>query len=86
MDLNETTLEWTRGAVATAHPHDQVLAHSGSVTDRHLADSFTEKVVRYFGRINYAVNCPGMLGQPQWSAEISLAEFDRVNTMNYRGC
>lgn len=32
------------------------------------------------------MNCAGVLGRPQRSAETSLAEFDRVNNINYRGC
>lgn len=60
--------------------------HPGNVADEHFADSFIEKVVQYFGRVDYAVNCAGVLGLPQRSAETSLAEFDRVNNINYRGC
>lgn len=43
-------------------------------------------MVESFGRVDYAVNCAGVLGLPQRSGETSLAEFDRVNSINYRGC
>jgi NAD(P)-dependent dehydrogenase (short-subunit alcohol dehydrogenase family) len=56
------------------------------VADDDFADSFIEKVVQYFGRVDYAVNCAGVLGQSLRSAETSLAEFDRVTNINYRGC
>ncbi|KAJ5381335.1 uncharacterized protein N7496_003763 [Penicillium cataractarum] len=85
-DLNETTLEQTKNAVAAAHPHTQLLVHSGNVADDQFADSFINKVVQYFGRVDYAVNCAGVLGQPLRSSETSLAEFDRLNNINYRGC
>ncbi|OOQ89773.1 oxidoreductase, short-chain dehydrogenase/reductase family [Penicillium brasilianum] len=85
-DLNETTLEQTRNAVAVAHPSTRLLARSGNVADDQFADSFINEVVRYFGRVDYAVNCAGVLGQPLRSSETSLAEFDRLNNINYRGC
>jgi NAD(P)-dependent dehydrogenase (short-subunit alcohol dehydrogenase family) len=69
-----------------AHPSTQLLAHSGNVADDQFADSFINEVVRYFGRVDYAVNCAGVLGQPLRSSETSLAEFDRLNNINYRGC
>lgn len=84
--MNETTLEQTKNALAAAYPHTQLLIHSGNVADDQFADSFINKVVQYFGRVDYAVNCAGVLGQPLRSAETSLAEFDRLNNINYRGC
>ncbi|KAJ5461394.1 uncharacterized protein N7458_002946 [Penicillium daleae] len=85
-DLNETTLEQTKNAVVAAYPHTQLLVHPGNVADDDFADAFIEKVVQYFGRVDYAVNCAGVLGQSLRSAETSLAEFDRVTNINYRGC
>lgn len=69
-----------------AHPSTRLLARSGNVADDQFADSFINEVVRYFGRVDYAVNCAGVLGQPLRSSETSLAEFDRLNNINYRGC
>lgn len=40
----------------------------------------------HFGRVDYAVNCAGVLGKPLASGEMDVAEFDRVNAVNYRGC
>lgn len=56
------------------------------MADDQFAASFINKVVQYFGRVDYAVNCAGVLGQPLRSSETSLAEFDRLNNINYRGC
>ncbi|KAL3472554.1 hypothetical protein BJX99DRAFT_235376 [Aspergillus californicus] len=85
-DINASTLEHTRQALATAHPTAQVLAHAGSVAEDQFAESFVDKVVARFGRVDYAVNCAGVLGLPSRSGETSIAEFDRVNNINYRGC
>lgn len=43
-------------------------------------------VVDTFGSIDYAVNCAGVLGQSLRSHEMDAAEFDRVSSINYRGC
>lgn len=51
-----------------------------------FAEWFIDKVVQSFGRVDYAVNCAGVLGLPQPSGTTTLAEFDRVNNINYRGC
>lgn len=58
----------------------------GNVADDHFAESFITDVVSEFGRVDYAVNCAGVLGESLRSTETSLAEFDRVNDINYRGC
>lgn len=84
--MNESTLEHTRAAVAAAHPQARLLALAGNVADDRFAESFIDKVVGTFGRVDYGANCAGVIGVPARSSETSLAEFDRVNNINYRGC
>lgn len=36
-------------------------------------------------RIDYAVNCAGILGPPLRSHEVAPEQFDRINGVNYRG-
>lgn len=85
-DVNPSTLEQTRHAVASTHPTVQLFAHAGSIAEDRFAQSFIDHVVSNFGRIDYAVNCAGVLGFPRRSDETSIEEFDRVNNINYRGC
>ncbi|CAG7915545.1 unnamed protein product [Penicillium olsonii] len=85
-DLNEDSLQQTADAIKSTHPNTRVLSKAGNVADDHFADSLIEEVVNTFGRVDYAVNCAGVLGKPFRSAETSLEEFDRVNSINYRGC
>lgn len=56
------------------------------MADDGFAESFMSQVAKAFGRVDYAVNCAGVLGKPMRSGETSIAEFDRVNNINYRGC
>ncbi|KAJ5104563.1 hypothetical protein NUU61_001910 [Penicillium alfredii] len=85
-DLNGSTLQRTQEAINAAHPGVQIFAQAGNVADDHFAESFIGAVVKKFGRVDYAVNCAGILGQSLRSAETGIEEFDRVNGVNYRGC
>ncbi|KAJ5108541.1 hypothetical protein N7456_005216 [Penicillium angulare] len=85
-DVNPQTLEQTEKAITAAHSNIKLFAHSGNIADDKFAESFISKVAKAFGRVDYAVNCAGVLGVPMRSGETTLEEFDRVNNINYRGC
>lgn len=85
-DLNKKTLQQTRQEIANTHPEVHLLALAGDIADDMFAEGFIDKVVQSFGRVDYAVNCAGVLGLPRPSGATTLAEFDRVNNINYRGC
>jgi NAD(P)-dependent dehydrogenase (short-subunit alcohol dehydrogenase family) len=72
--------------IRSTHPKTQLLTKAGSVADDQFADSFINEVVQAFGRVDYAVNCAGVIGKSLRSAETTIEEFDRVNNINYRGC
>lgn len=84
--MNESSLDQTKQAIAVSNPKVQLLVQPGNVADDQFADSLVGQVVRAFGRVDYSINCAGVLGQPNRSSETSLTEFDRVNNINYRGC
>jgi NAD(P)-dependent dehydrogenase (short-subunit alcohol dehydrogenase family) len=79
-------LRKTAEAITSTLPETQLLVKAGNVADDQFADSFINAVVEQFGRVDYAVNCAGVLGKSMRSAETTLEEFDRVNNVNYRGC
>ncbi|KAJ5832067.1 hypothetical protein N7474_000378 [Penicillium riverlandense] len=85
-DINGISIEETRAAISSAHPKTQLLAVTGNVADDKFAETFINKVVSKFGRVDYAVNCAGVLGRSLRSAETPVEEFDRINNINYRGC
>jgi NAD(P)-dependent dehydrogenase (short-subunit alcohol dehydrogenase family) len=43
------------------------------------------ELFRQIPRLDYAVNCAGVLGSSKPTTEVSLAEFDSVTDVNYRG-
>jgi NAD(P)-dependent dehydrogenase (short-subunit alcohol dehydrogenase family) len=85
-DLNETTLSQTRDALLSISPDIDVLAVAGDITEEDIVKSLTEKAVKHFGRIDYAVNCAGVNAPSLRSHETPLSLFDHVNNANYRGC
>ncbi|KAF2144193.1 uncharacterized protein K452DRAFT_325425 [Aplosporella prunicola CBS 121167] len=85
-DLNAELLEQTKKSIHGAYPAASVLAVAGDISSPEFVDSFTKQVVSGFGRLDYCVNCAGVLGSDQNSTETSLEDFDRINNINYRGC
>lgn len=84
-DINSPSLDSTRDAVLAINPEIQVASYAGDIQDDKFVDSLSERVRETFSRLDYAVNCAGILGRDQRSTETSVADFDRVNGVNYRG-
>ncbi|KAJ9252339.1 hypothetical protein DTO195F2_7532 [Paecilomyces variotii] len=85
-DTNASLLDKTRTSILSSYPDTTVLAIPGDIAADTFAEDFIAQVVAHFGRVDYAVNCAGVLGKPLVSGEMDIAEFDRVNAVNYRGC
>lgn len=85
-DLNAELLKQTRDTITEAHPEVQVYEEAGDIADANFTEMFFENVAKELGRIDYAVNCAGVLGNNQRSTETSLEDFDIINNVNYRGC
>ncbi|EKG10938.1 Short-chain dehydrogenase/reductase SDR [Macrophomina phaseolina MS6] len=67
-------------------PSVQICAESGDISDGNFVETFMRKVVQQFGRIDYCVNCAGILSKNESSTEMTIEDFDKVNSVNYRGC
>ncbi|KIW09270.1 uncharacterized protein PV09_00191 [Verruconis gallopava] len=84
-DINKEKLERTREELIQLNGDVVVLTAAGDVADERFVNAFVNSVVAETGRIDYAVNCAGILGNNQSSTNTSLPEFDRINDINYRG-
>ncbi|KXJ96111.1 hypothetical protein Micbo1qcDRAFT_231221 [Microdochium bolleyi] len=84
-DINKASLDRTREAVLAINPKAQVIACEGDIQDDKFVQSLADQVRSSFSRLDYAVNCAGMLGRDQRSTDTPVEEFDRVNRVNYRG-
>ncbi|KAL1878451.1 hypothetical protein Plec18167_004523 [Paecilomyces lecythidis] len=85
-DVNASLLDETRASILSSYPETTILAIPGDIAADCFPEDFIAQVMAHFGRVDYAVNCAGVLGKPLVSGEMDVAEFDRVNAVNYRGC
>ncbi|PYI06155.1 oxidoreductase [Aspergillus sclerotiicarbonarius CBS 121057] len=84
-DLNPSSLDQTREAVLASYPHTRLIVKAGDISDESFVEAFISEVVSVFGRLDYAVNCTGILGDKLRTTETSTAIFDHINNVNYRG-
>lgn len=84
-DINEKSLAQTRDAVLQINPEAQISTLAGDISDDKFVLAFTEQVTGTFKRLDYAVNCAGILGESLRSDETPVEVFDRINKVNYRG-
>ena len=85
-DINSDTLRQTRDAILSIDSSIKVIDQAGDIADEEFVDSFTDEVTSKFTRLDYAVNCAGVLGgKPVKAVEMTMDAFDRLNNINYRG-
>jgi NAD(P)-dependent dehydrogenase (short-subunit alcohol dehydrogenase family) len=85
-DINPDTLKQTRDAIKSIDSMIEVFDQAGDVADERFVDCFTNEVTSKFTRLDYAVNCAGVLGgKPVKQVDMTMEAFDRLNTINYRG-
>lgn len=85
-DINLDTLSRTKKAILEIDPSIAVFSKAGDISDEKFNDSFNDDVFRNFSRLDYAVNCAGILGSETVKAvEMPTIAFDHLNNINYRG-
>lgn len=84
-DLNQDTLMQTKASILKISPQAQVLSVNGDISDESFVTNLADQVAKKWSRLDYAVNCAGILGASLRSHETSVDAFDRINKVNYRG-
>lgn len=84
-DINKKTLDSTRDAILEINPQAQVTSREGDISDESFVASFVGDISKTFSRLDYAVNCAGILTEALRSTETPVSIFDRVTNVNYRG-
>lgn len=84
-NTNATALAQTAKEIRQINSDTKVTELIGDVTDSCFVKEFVDSAVKDFGRLDYAVNCAGILGPPLRSHEISTDLFDHINNVNYKG-
>ncbi|GFZ42738.1 hypothetical protein JCM24511_00456 [Saitozyma sp. JCM 24511] len=88
-DLNSSTLDFTQLSLnalsSKSGLYTTILTLAGDISDPAFVDHLFAQIKERFGRLDYAVNCAGISGNNKPSAESSVADFDRITGVNYRG-
>jgi NAD(P)-dependent dehydrogenase (short-subunit alcohol dehydrogenase family) len=85
-DIKSDTLKQTKDAIRSIDASIEVFDQAGDIADEQFVDSFTDEVTSKFSRLDYAVNCAGVLGgKPVKAVDMTMEAFDRLNDINYRG-
>lgn len=84
-DINPDTLSQTRDAILALNPHARVLSVAGDISAESFTRSFVEDVAKKFSRVDYLVNCAGILGPSMRTHETPLSAFESITNINYKG-
>lgn len=62
-----------------------MVSQAGDISDEGFVSSFVRDAAGALSRIDYAVSCAGILGDPLRSHETPAAAFDLITGVNYKG-
>ncbi|RWA03571.1 hypothetical protein EKO27_g11533 [Xylaria grammica] len=79
------SLTSTKSAILDINPEAQILCREGNIVDESFVNSFVADTGSKFARLDYAVNCAGVLGESLRSHETPLSAFDRIMDINVKG-
>ncbi|KAK8041859.1 hypothetical protein PG993_006382 [Apiospora rasikravindrae] len=77
-DINKKSLDSTRDAILQIHPKAQITSRDGDISDEVFVNSFVADIAKTFSRVDYAVNCAGILGENLRSHETKTSAFDLI--------
>lgn len=85
-DINPTTLAQTKHDILRINPSADVFERAVDIADEGFVDAFHDGVFARFQRLDYGVNCAGVLGGDVVKAvDMTTDHFDRLNAINYKG-
>ncbi|KAJ5751055.1 hypothetical protein N7533_008083 [Penicillium manginii] len=85
VDMNVPLLEQTRDELRAQFPTLEVEILEVNVANEESVESAVRKTVDRFGRVDIGINCAGISGNPTPTAEMSLAEWQKVIDVNQTG-
>lgn len=83
--MNVPLLEQTRDELCAQFPSLEVEILEVNVANESSVESAVQKTVERFGRVDIGINCAGISGNPTPTAEMSLAEWQKVIDVNQTG-
>lgn len=71
--------------ISAISPDTKTVSVKTDVANPQDVEVMLQKAISAFERIDYAVNAAGISGMSDRSHELSLENFDRITSVNYRG-
>ncbi|KAF2404642.1 oxidoreductase [Trichodelitschia bisporula] len=85
-DINAVKLEAMRLEILNNTGTDvTVLTAAGDISDERFVNALVKTIVEQTTRIDYLVNCAGVMGHSEITTNTLASQFDRINDINYRG-
>lgn len=84
-DLQRHSLKTTHQNILQVEPKSEVLVLDGDISNETFVEFLISKTQQTFSRLDYVVNCAGILGADLRSTETSADAFDLVQRVNVRG-
>ncbi|KAL4875189.1 hypothetical protein BJY04DRAFT_224266 [Aspergillus karnatakaensis] len=84
-DLNKSGLQETYKMITDSNKDVSLLVAETDVTTESSVSDMVKHAVAKFQRIDYAVNAAGLMSIPMKSHETTLEEFERINSVDYKG-
>ncbi|BCS18243.1 SDR family NAD(P)-dependent oxidoreductase [Aspergillus puulaauensis] len=84
-DRNKHGLQETHDMITSNHKDVSVQVSPTDVTIESSVSGMVQRAVCQFQRIDYAVNAAGLMSVPRRSHETTLEEFERINSVDYKG-
>ncbi|KAL4911377.1 hypothetical protein BDW74DRAFT_172838 [Aspergillus multicolor] len=90
-DINTRGLQETHDMISEANANTNqkspvsMLLTETNVTSESSVSDMVKSAVAKFKRIDYAVNAAGLMSPPGKSHETTLEEFERINSVDYKG-
>ncbi|KAL4963619.1 SDR family NAD(P)-dependent oxidoreductase [Aspergillus stella-maris] len=85
VDRNVSGLQETQSMLSFSHADVSTLITETDIRCLESVSAMVKASVERFKRIDYAVNAAGLMSIPSRSHETTLEEFDRINSVDYRG-
>jgi NAD(P)-dependent dehydrogenase (short-subunit alcohol dehydrogenase family) len=85
-DINPDTLKQTKNRILAINSSIKIHDQAGDISDEKFVNTFFNDVFGVLSRLDYGVNCAGVLGsKPVKAVDMETDAFDRLNDINYRG-
>ncbi|KAK5939157.1 hypothetical protein PMZ80_008460 [Knufia obscura] len=85
IDMSTPGLQKTQSLLTEINSSANITLETGNTTDASFIDRAVENLLTKHGRLDYAVNCAGVMGPYLSTIDDSIESLDHVMNVNYKG-